>query len=53
MEYLLNAAPVTYAVPMHLWGEFDLVDQYEEERLTKELPTKIIKLTDKSPIIEL
>lgn len=53
MDYLLNAAPVTYAVPMHMWGEYDLVDRYEEERLTKELPTKIIKLTDKNPVIEL
>lgn len=53
MDYLLNAAPITYAVPMHMWGEYELVDQYEEERLTKELPTKIIKLTDKQPVIEL
>ncbi len=53
MDYLLNAAPITYAVPMHMWGEYDLVDQYEEERLTKELPTKIIKLTNEKPVIEL
>ena len=53
MDYLLNAASITYAVPMHLWGEYELVDRYEKERLTKDLPTKIIKLTDKEPVIEL
>ena len=53
MDYLLNAAPVTYAVPMHLWGEYKLVDQYEKERVTKELPTKIVKLTDEEPVVEL
>ena len=53
MEYLLNAAPITYAVPMHMWGEYEIVDQYERERHTKDLPTKIIKLTDKDPVIEL
>ncbi len=53
MEYLLNAAPVTYAVPMHLWGEYDLVDRYEEERQTKGLATKIIKLSDVQREIEL
>lgn len=53
MEYLLNAAPVTYAVPMHLWGEYETVDLYEKERITKSLPTKILKLTDKEPVIEL
>ena len=46
MDYLLNAAPVTYAVPMHLWEEYDLVDRYNEERHTKELPTKILKFSD-------
>ena len=53
MDYLLNAAPVTYAVPMHLWGEYEIVDRYEKERVTKELPTKIIKLTDEEPMVEL
>lgn len=53
MDYLLNACPITYAVPMHMWGEYDIIDQYEKERLTKNLPTKIVKLTDKSPVIEL
>ena len=53
MDYLLNTAHITYAVPMHLWGEYELVDRYEKERLTKELPTKIIKLTDEVPVIEL
>lgn len=53
MDYLLNAAHITYAVPMHMWGEYETVDQYEKERLTKDLPTKIIKLTDKEPVIEL
>lgn len=53
MDYLLNAAPVTYAVPMHLWGEYDLVDRYEEERQTKGLATKIIKLSDVQRVVEL
>ena len=53
LDYLLNATPVTYAVPMHLWGEYELVDRYENERVTKKLPTKIVKLTDEEPVIEL
>ena len=53
MEYLLNATSVTYAVPMHLWGEYETVDLYEKERATKSLPTKIIKLTDVEPVINL
>lgn len=53
MDYLLNTAPVTYAVPMHLWGEYETVDRYEKERVTKELPTKIVKLTDEEPVVEL
>ena len=53
MDYLLNAAPITYAVPMHMWGEYETVDLYEKERVTKHLPTKIIKLTDDAPVIEL
>ena len=46
MEYLLNAAPVTYAVPMHLWGQYELVDQYERERITRSLPTKVLKFSE-------
>ncbi len=53
MDYLLNAAPITYAVPMHMWNEFETVDQYEEERLTKDLPTKIIKMSPENPVVEL
>ena len=53
MDYLLNAAPITYAVPMHMWNEFEIVDQYEKERLTKDLPTKIIKMSPEHPVIEL
>ncbi len=53
MDYLLNAVPVAHAVPMHLWGDFDLIDRYEAERQTKELPTKILKLTEEQPIVEL
>jgi len=53
MEYLLNAVPVTYAVPMHLWDDFDLVDRYEKERTTKSLATKILKLTDVDKSTEL
>ncbi len=45
MEYLLNAADITYAVPMHLWGQYDLVDRYEAERVTHTLPTKILKFS--------
>ena len=47
MEYLLNAAQITYAVPMHLWGEYDWIDRYEKERVTKDLPTKILKFSEK------
>ena len=46
MEYLLNASPVTYAVPMHLWKQYDLVDRYEKERVTRDLPTKILKFAE-------
>ena len=46
MEYLLNAAPVTYAVPMHLWGQYELVDQYDRERITRTLPTKVLKFSE-------
>ncbi len=53
LDYLLNAVPVTYAVPMHLWGEYDLVDRYEEERTTRELATKVLKLTEAENIVEI
>lgn len=52
MDYLLNAVPVKYAVPMHLWEEYDLIDRYEKERSTRYLPAKILKLTEKSPVAE-
>lgn len=45
MEYLLNAAPVTYAVPMHVWEQYDVIDRYEQERITKSLPTKVLKFS--------
>lgn len=53
MDYLLNAVPVTYAVPMHLWEEYEYIDKYEEERQTKDLPTKIIKMTEEQNVVEL
>lgn len=53
MEYLLNAAPITYVVPMHMWGEFDILERYERERVTHTLPTKILKLTDQNPVAEI
>ena len=46
MEYLLNAAPVTYAVPMHVWEQYDVIDQYERERITRDLPTKVLKFSE-------
>lgn len=45
MDYLLHAAPIAYAVPMHLWEQYEYVDKYMEERQTKELPTQILKFT--------
>lgn len=45
MDYLLNAAPVTYAVPMHLWEQYEYIDRYMEERKTKDLPTQILKFS--------
>lgn len=53
MEYLLNAAPIIYAVPMHFWGQPEIMDRYEEERQTKELATKIVKLRQNGENIEL
>lgn len=53
MDYLLNAVPVKYAVPMHLWEEYGLVDRYEEERSTKYLPTKILKLTQQNNSVDI
>ena len=46
MEYLLNAAPVTYAVPMHVWEQYDVIDRYEQERITNSLPTKVLKFCE-------
>ena len=46
MEYLLNAAPITYAVPMHVWEQYDVIDRYERERITKSLPTKVLKFSE-------
>lgn len=46
MEYLLNAAPITYVVPMHVWGQYDIIDRYEKERITKDLPTKVLKFSE-------
>lgn len=45
MDYLLNATPITYAVPMHMWERYEYIDSYLEERKTKELPTKILKFS--------
>jgi len=45
MDYLLNAVPVSYAVPMHLWEQYDYIDRYMEERKTKDLPTQILKFS--------
>ena len=45
MDYLLNATPITYAAPMHLWEQYEYIDRYLEERKTKELPTKILKFS--------
>lgn len=45
MDYLLNAAPISYAVPMHLWEQYEYIDRYMEERKTKDLPTKILKFS--------
>lgn len=53
MEYLLNAAPITYAVPMHFWQQPEIMDRYEEERQTKDLATTIVKLRQGGDTIEL
>ncbi len=45
MDYLLGAAPIAYAVPMHLWEQYEYIDRYMEERQTKDLPTQILKFT--------
>ncbi len=45
MDYLLNAAPIKYAVPMHLWEQYEYIDRYLEERRTKDLSTQILKFT--------
>jgi len=45
MDYLLNATPITYAVPMHLWEQYEYIDRYLEERKTKDLPTQILKFS--------
>lgn len=45
MDYLLNAAPITYAVPMHLWEQYEYIDKYMEERKTKALPTRILRFS--------
>lgn len=45
LDYLLNAAPITYAVPMHLWEQYEYIDRYMEERKTKHLPTEILKFS--------
>ena len=53
IEYLLNAAPVSHVVPMHYWGQPEIMDKYEQERQTKELATKVVGLRNSGDSIEL
>ena len=53
IEYLLNATHVDHVVPMHFWGQPELIDKYEDERQTKELSTKVVKLGTGGENIEL
>lgn len=53
MDYLLNATPITYVAPMHMWEQYEYIDRYMEERKTKDLPTKILKFTKPLQSVEI
>ena len=53
MDYLLNATMIHYAVPMHMWGQYEYIDRYMEERKTKDLPTQILKFSEPLTCMEL
>jgi len=52
IEYLLNATHVANVVPMHYWDKPEIMEQYEKERQTKGLETRVIKLTKEAAVVE-
>lgn len=42
MDYFLSKVKATYVFPMHLWGKYELIEQFKKEHELKHLLSKIM-----------
>ncbi len=53
MNYLLDTAKVNYVVPMHCWGKYEIMQQYEEEFPAQVEKHKLLKFTKENEYMDI